>query len=213
MHCYQLYYIWFFLAFCLFSSANDWDCGQSLTSSDVEVATELSLTENTGSLHIKWEGSRSTDLVVVSLDSKEAKESRSVRLEPNSTGLFGIVLVRPVRETNSATLVYQHEDLIKYFEDDHIFITVYLASDMDILLMEGDPFVMGGEHVRGVVTITGEDIMPEFQFVCRDEDDVRLSNIVPTAVQLPAKITEGARCSATLSKTSIKAVAEVVSNN
>lgn len=204
---------------CLCMSVMFWICEQrnascfdykiSRPTGSVSVSGELSLVRGIGTLTVKWVGAKTTDLILISIDSKEAKKSRTVRLEPDSIGIFGIVLVRAVHKANSAKLVYQHQDLIRYLEDDHMSISIYLVSHIDLLLMEGNPFVKGGERVRSVVKIMSKNVMAEFQSVCPNKNDVLIKRIFPSVTPLSINTGEGTRCSATLRSSSIRALAMV----
>lgn len=204
---------------CLCMSVMFWICEQrnascfdykiSRPTGSVSVLGELSLVRGIGTLTVKWVGAKTTDLILISIDSKEAKKSRPVRLEPDSIGIFGIVLVRAVHKANSAKLVYQHQDLIRYLKDDHICISIYLVNHIDLLLMEGNPFVKGGERVRGLVKITSENVTGEFQSVCPNKNNVLIRKIFSSVTPRSINTGEGTRCSATLRSSSIKALAMV----
>jgi hypothetical protein len=194
------------------NNGNSEEISNSMPSSStghVNISAELLSVNGTGTLSVEFEGAQNKDLIVISIDSKEASLSRPVPLVPNEIDLFGIILVRAVQQQNTATLVFHHQDLVRHLQDDLIFISVYLVKNMDLLLMEGDPSVMGSEKVIDRVRITNEDCTQDFQYVYPNENDFRLKNIFQNARRFSHKSIEGMRCSATIKKTSIKSTTTV----
>jgi hypothetical protein len=97
-----------------------------------------------------------------------------------------------------------------YLWDETVLATVYLVSELDLHILEGDTSVMGGERVTEVVKVTHGDAGREFQLVCESEDRNLIERIIPTAAFMQTGTVEGKRCASVVRETSVKAISTVI---